>query len=260
MLVAMDESVLSKAPPAADARIPYGPDPNQFLDLRLPKGKGPFPVSFNIHGGFWRAKYDLTHAGHLCAGLARAGFAGFNLEYRRVGNEGGGWPGTFEDVRNGYRYLSALAQKYPLNLAKCIVLGHSAGGQLGLALASYERSMRAVISLAGVNDLDKAYELHLSNDAVAEFLGGAPEKVPDHYKEASPIRIAVPGVKQVLIHGQEDDTVPIAISREYYAKKKAQGENVELIELEKSGHYEVIDPDSAQGKRVIETAKKLAGV
>jgi acetyl esterase/lipase len=255
----MDESILSRTPPRADARLSYGPAPVQFLDLFLPSGQGPFPVAFNIHGGFWRAKYDLAHAGHLCAGLARAGFAAFNLEYRRVGDPGGGWPGSFEDVRNGFRHLGAVAEKYQLRLSSCIALGHSAGGQLALALASYERSLRGVLSLAGVTDLHKAYALHLSHDAAAEFLGGTPEQVPDHYREASPLRLSIPGVKQTLFHGQDDDTVPVAFSREYVAAKKPRGEKVELVELEKTGHYEWIDPETPQGQRVMGTAKKLAG-
>jgi len=79
----MSDDILSLTPPAADARIAYGSDPNQFFDLRLPKtGKGAFPLVINIHGGFWRAKYSLDHAGHLCAALAAAGFATANLEYR----------------------------------------------------------------------------------------------------------------------------------------------------------------------------------
>ena len=90
----MSEDILTLKPPPADVRLAYGSDPSQFGDLRLPKGKGPFPIAMNIHGGFWRAKYDLLHGGHLCAALTGKGIATWNLEYRRVGNPGGGWPGT----------------------------------------------------------------------------------------------------------------------------------------------------------------------
>jgi 4-hydroxy-3-polyprenylbenzoate decarboxylase len=106
----MSDSILSLAAPPADARIAYGSDPNQFLDLRLPKKDPPtgtkkseklYPLVINIHGGYWRARYNLDHAGHLCAALAAKGVATANLEYRRVGNEGGGWPNTFADIRAG---------------------------------------------------------------------------------------------------------------------------------------------------------------
>ena len=96
------DDILTLPPPPADARLPYGTDPNQFADLRLPKTKGLFPVVMNIHGGYWRAKYDLAHCGHLCAALTSKGIATWNIEYRRVGNPGGGWPGTFEDIRNAF--------------------------------------------------------------------------------------------------------------------------------------------------------------
>ena len=88
------QSILEIPPPHADARIPWGREPNQFGDLRIPKGGGPFPVVIYIHGGYWRVAYDLTHAGHVCAALTHAGYATWNLEYRRIGEPGGGWPGT----------------------------------------------------------------------------------------------------------------------------------------------------------------------
>jgi len=59
------EDILTLAAPAADARLAYGGDPNQFGDIRVPKGGGPFPAVMMVHGGFWRSKYDLVHASHL---------------------------------------------------------------------------------------------------------------------------------------------------------------------------------------------------
>ena len=105
----MSDSILSLVPPPADARIAYGSDPNQFFELRLPKdgkkSKNSFPLVINIHGGYWRATYNLDHAGHLCAALTAKDLATANLEYRRVGNEGGGWPNTFADIRSAYNVL-----------------------------------------------------------------------------------------------------------------------------------------------------------
>ena len=126
-----------------------------------------------IHGGFWRARYDLTHASHACAALARAGLAVASLEYRRVGDSGGGWPSTFEDVIDGFTAACAHFDKS----ARVVLLGHSAGGDLALRLAGGS-AMRGVVALAPVACLDLAYELHLSNDAVAEFLGSGRSKRP----------------------------------------------------------------------------------
>lgn len=251
------DDILSRAQPAADARIAYGSDPNQFGDLRLPKGKGPHPVLMNIHGGFWRAKYDLLHASHLCAALAKAGIATWNLEYRRAGNPGGGWPGTFEDITNGYRFLRQIASKYHLDLKRSVVMGHSAGGHLAIALAGHQPDVRGAISLAGVLDLTRAWELHLSHDAVVEFLGGTPTQVPDHYREADPMKLAVKAEQQ-LIHGTDDDTVPIEISRTYVARKQVS-EKVSLTELAKTGHYELIDPKSTIWPKVESIVWRLLG-
>lgn len=244
----MDESILSKQPPDPDHRVAYGSDPNQFIDIRIPSGKGPHPLVFFIHGGYWRAKYDLSYAGDLCAALAKAGVATWNVEYRRVGNPGSGWPGTFEDVRAAYRYLQNHAGN--LDLKRVCVTGHSAGGQLALCLAAFEKSVTRVFSLAGVLDLRRAWELHLSNDAVADYLGGSPTDVPDHYREASPADRHIPQAVQKLIHGTADKDVPYEIGKRYADAKKKAGENVELITLPNVDHFQIVDPSSAVWPKV----------
>ncbi len=240
------EDNLSKKPPEADLRQAYGDDPNQFVDVRVPAGKGPHPVVFFIHGGYWRAKYDLAYAGHLCHALKTVGIATWNVEYRRVGNSGGGWPGTFEDIRRAFRALQEHRREgaAKLDLNRLCVAGHSAGGQLALCLAAFEKSVTRVFSLAGVLDLRRGWELHLSNDAVAQFLGGSPSEVPDHYREASPAEQAIPQAIQKLIHGTADDSVPHEISQGYAERKKKAAEKVELITLPKIGHFEIVDPES----------------
>ncbi|HST11594.1 MAG TPA: alpha/beta hydrolase [Terriglobales bacterium] len=256
----MSEEILALTPPAADHRIAYGTDPNQFGDLRLPSGNGPFPVVVNIHGGFWRAKYDLLHTGHLCAALTRKGMATWNLEYRRVGNAGGGWPGTFEDIANGYRFVPQIAKQYKLDASRMLVMGHSAGGQLALCLAAHETRVKGAISLAGVVDLQQAFELHLSNDAVVEFLGGKPSEVPEHYQDADPMRLAVDKARQILIHGAKDDVVPPAFSKKYVGEKQTKGESARLVEDLNADHFDLIDPRSAAWKQVERAVLELLGV
>jgi acetyl esterase/lipase len=253
------ESILTRKPPEPDMRVPYGTDPNQFFDLRMPTGKGPYPVVFFIHGGYWRAKYDLTYAGHLCAALAKAGIASWNVEYRRVGNTGGGWPGTFEDIRTAYHLLHGNKKETSgkFDLKRVCVAGHSAGGQLALCLAAFEKTVTRVLSLAGVVDLRRAWELHLSNDAVSEFLGGSPTAVPEHYREASPAERSIPHALQKLVHGTADDAVPYEISRSYADDKRKSGEKVELITLEKTGHFEIVDPESTIWEKIRGTFMSL---
>jgi dipeptidyl aminopeptidase/acylaminoacyl peptidase len=249
------EEILSKPVPPPDSVFYYGSDPNQFLHIRVPERGGPHPVVFFIHGGFWRAKYDLGYTGHLCSALKKHGIAAWNVEYRRVGNPGGGWHGTFEDIRSAYHGLLNLRgrDKVPLfDLKRICIAGHSAGAQLALCLAAHEPGIRSVISLAGVVNLRRAWELHLSNDAVAEFLGGPPDQLPNIYCEASPAELHIQS-KQILLHGTNDDSVPYELSSNYLKRKKESGEDVELITFENTGHFELVDPESAVWSSVLET-------
>ncbi len=256
----MSEAILTLPPPPYDARLAYGTDPNQFGDLRIPGTAGrpatQFPVVMNIHGGFWRAKYSLDHAGHLCAALTAKGAATWNVEYRRVGNPHGGWPGSFDDLRNGYRYIGQIAARYNLNPQKVLVMGHSAGGQLALCLAGHEPAIQRAISLAGVVDLQQAFEQHLSHDAVVDFLGGTPKDVPEHYREADPMQLKVKAT-QWLIHGAGDDTVPPPFSRNYTEQKKQKGEDVHYLEISTADHVDLIDPHSSAWPKVENTVLHL---
>ena len=141
-------------------------------------------------------------------------------------------------------------------------MGHSAGGQLALCLAAHEPSLTRVVSLAGVVDLQRAYQLHLSNDAVVDFLRGTPREVPDHYSEADPMELSIPQAQQWLVHGSADDIVPHDFSRDYVsAKQKRSGkekEDAHLLEISGAGHFDVIDPRAQAWKRVEETVLQLA--
>src|SRR5438270_1753997 len=138
LLPVQNESILSTKPPDPDRRLSYGQDPNQFVDIYSPgiRARGPFPVVLFLHGGYWRAKYGLTYAGHLCHALKKKGILCWNVEYRRVGNAGGGWPGTFEDVRSAFRRLRQDIGDH-FELSRLCVAGHSAGGHLALCLAAH---------------------------------------------------------------------------------------------------------------------------
>jgi len=260
------DDILELTPPRADLRLVYGSDPNQFVDLRLPKIKELAPLAIVIHGGYWRAKYDLGYMGHLCAALTAKGFATANAEYRRVGNAGGGWPGTFSDIRSAYQFLSQMSKKalkkkerrFAFDPARVVVIGHSAGSQLGICLAARESGVKAVISLAGVVDLQRAYALHLSNDAVVEFLGGTPAEVPDHYKEADPMMLRVKA-KQWMVHGKADDVVPPQFSSDYVAAKLKMQEDACLAELAGAGHFDVVDPRTVAWKEVERVVVQAAG-
>jgi acetyl esterase/lipase len=190
------------------------------------------------HGGFWRDRYDLGTAGHMCAALTRVGVATWNVEYRRVGRGGDQWPETEYDVARSSSFLEEVAARYHLDLRRTVAVGFSAGGQLAMWLAAHRPWFRGVVSLAGVSDLRLAWKLRLSDNAVEEFLGGAPDSRPD----ACPMNLHIT-VTQRLVHGQDDTEVPIEIARAY-VRSKSEREVVNLTELHNTGHYELIDPNS----------------
>lgn len=252
------EDILSLPAPKADARVAYGRDENQFIDLRVPRRAGTDTLAIFIHGGFWRAKYNLAYAGHLCAAITARGIVTANVEYRRVGNAGGGWPGSFSDVRGAFQFLLQNARRYNFDPRRVTAIGHSAGSQLALCLAAHE-ALTDVISLAGVVDLQLAYSLHLSNDAVVEFLGGTPSQVKDHYQEADPMKLSI-NAKQWLVHGSADDIVPPSFSRDYVRAKRKQSERAELVEIDGAGHFDLVDPRSAAWKEIERVVVKSAGL
>ena len=235
----MGQDILQLRPPKADARISYGKDPLQFADLRVPAGPGPHPVVIFIHGGFWSNAYNLEHAGHACAALTGAGAATWSIEYRRVGDAGGGWPGTLDDVLHGAERVLRLAPRYRLDVQRLVAAGHSAGGQLALWLAAQRAvDLRGVVPLAGVLDLRRAWALRLGGGAVGRFLGGSPDQFPQRYAAASPMELLPISVPQRVIHGTTDNIVPFDMSERFAKASK----NSKLIPLPGSGHFELIDP------------------
>jgi acetyl esterase/lipase len=255
----MSESILSQPAPPADFRLAYGPDPLHIGDLRLPSGDGPHPLVIVVHGGFWRNRYDLEHIGHVCAALTARGLATWSIEYRRIGDPGGGWPGTLLDAGRAADYARELAPRFNLDLDRTVTAGHSAGGHLALWLAARPRldpaselatpnplRVRGAVSLAGVSDLRAAYDLRLSQRVVAELLGGSPDEVPERYASASPAELLPLGVPQVLIHGTSDGPVPFQISADYAARAASLGDQARLIPLEGAHHFELIDPGSRE--------------
>lgn len=249
----MGREIMTLPAPPYDHKIAYDAGEFQFGYLRLPKSAGPYPVAIVIHGGFWRAAFDLEHSGHMCAALTQAGIATWSLEYRRIGQPGGGWPGSCEDVLQGAAHLERLATQFPLNAARAVAIGHSAGGHLALWLAS-RMKLRGVIALAGVADLRRAWELKLSNTVVADFMGGGPGS---EYEKASPIERVPLGVPSRLVHGDQDDIMPLEISQRFVAAAVKAGDDSKLVTLPGADHFAIIDPRSAEWPVVERTVLEL---
>lgn len=190
-----------------------------------------------IHGGFWRSRVDAASIAPLAGALAAAGHRVWNLEYPRVGEPGGGWPGTAEAVAAALDALGEAAAGRPV-----VVLGHSAGGHLAL-WGSRGRPVAAVLALAPICDLPAAHRGGLGEGAVEEFIGAPPEAASEAYLEASPGTRLPLGVPALLVHGDADQRVPIAQSRTYAEAAREAGDEVELIELAGVDHMALIEPD-----------------
>nr|BBH95795.1 hypothetical protein KTA_39940 [Thermogemmatispora argillosa] len=264
------------APEPLTIRLNYGSQPLHFGELRLPSSPGPYAVVVLIHGGFWRNPYDLSLMTGLAKDLTAHGLATWNIEYRRLGDAGGGWPGTLQDVALAVDFLPQVAESYRLDLRRLVCVGHSAGGQLALWLAArpllarqalgaeqpsfateQALPLRGVVSLAGVADLEAGWQRHLGRDAVAELLGGSPADVPERYRLASPAALLPLGVPQVLIHGTADDRVPVEISRSYAERAQRAGDQATLVELPDVDHFALIDPGSAAWQKTRELVLAL---
>jgi acetyl esterase/lipase len=284
---ATSEDILSLPPLREGLEIlSYGTGKYQFGELRLPAklpaggtaasaSRQGYPVAIGIHGGYYRARYSLDYYGHVCSALRDAGFATWNIEYRRLGNWGGGWPGTFLDVAAATDYLRTLAARgYPLDLGRVIAVGHSAGGHLAAWVAGRRRiatdsplycddplSIAAVISLAGVLDLRRAWELRLSRGVVRRLLGGTPEQVPVRYDSTSPLALLPLGVPSTtVIHGTRDTSVPYEISRRYTEAAAESGDEVQLVTLEDTGHFEIVDPRTQAWQSVLRSVQQSIGL
>ena len=255
---------------AADERIAYGPDALQFGELWLPRRQGRHPVIVLIHGGCWRADLPgLELMDYMAADLRDRGYAVWNLEYRRIGHPGGGYPGTFRDIAAGVDHLRTIAAPHSLDLRRVALAGHSAGGHLALWAAARDRlpaesplrtarplPIRGVVSLAGIADLD-AYR-QTGPDAC-----GGPSTIDDRvgvqepggrnvFADTSPPVLLPLGDRQVVISGALDAIVPPRFGRDYAAAAAQRGDRTGSVVLEGAGHFELIDPTSASWPRVLD--------
>jgi acetyl esterase/lipase len=259
--------LLALPQPAADETIAYGPQPPQRAELRVPRSAGPHPVVVLVHGGCWETPWGLDHVRSLAAALTREGYATWSLEYRRLGDPGGGWPGTLEDVGQGAEHLRSIAATRRLDLDRVVAVGHSAGGQLALWLAGRGRGsepkaasplrLRGVVALAAITDLAKGAAGQVCGDAIPRLLGGDPATVPDRVAWASPVRRLPLGLPQRLVCGARDGIVPIDQAREYETAARARGDDVTVTVVDGAGHFELVNPASVAWPAVRDAVASL---
>lgn len=255
---------------APDRRVQYGQDSSQYGELRVPAGAGPHPVVILVHGGCFKAVYANTRdLAPMADALKDDGIATWNIEYRRLGEPGGGWPGTYLDVGRAVDHLRTLAGQYRLDLGRLVVAGHSAGGHLAMWAAGRSRlprssplymadpiPVRGVIDLAGPVDMTaniQGYEALCRDSVITSLLGGTPATVPERYAQASAIKLLPLDVPQVLVAGTHEDFVPLPLMEEYAEAARRAGDSVQLVVIAGAGHFEIASPRSSAWPNV-ETA------
>jgi len=228
-----------------DATVRYAEHEDGVIDLHLPDEPAGQMVVL-VHGGFWKAAYDRRPSRQMAAALASEGHVVATPEYRRVG-AGGGWPATGDDVRRAAERLPDLLASIDVPVGPMTLVGHSAGGQLALWLATTALEISRVVALAPVCDLREAIRLDLGGGAAQAFLEGA------DIDDADPMVLleARPDAAVRMVHGRDDEDVPVSLSRGFVARHPW----AELVEVD-GGHFEVIEPGSPAWPVVL---RSLAG-
>jgi acetyl esterase/lipase len=257
LMTAGDLAALPSQSP--DRRIAYGTDSSQFGELRIPAGTGPHPLVVLIHGGCFKAGSARAHRlGAMADALKSDGIATWSVEYRRLGEPGSGWPGTYLDIGRAVDHVRDIAGEYHLDLGRVVVVGHSAGGHLATWTAARHRltkaselyaadplTVRGVMDLAGPVDMTAnilGYEALCGDTVITSLLGGTPAAVPDHYAQASAIKLLPLAIPQVLVLGSHEEYVPRPLVDAYVQAATEAGDQVRRILIPGAGHFEIASP------------------
>ncbi len=239
--------------------VSYGNNLDTVMDVHRPSVAASGATVVLVHGGYWREQYRRDLMEPLIPSLLADGHIVVNLEYRRVGG-GGGWPTTFSDVAMG---VDALATVPGVDTSRVVTVGHSAGGHLAVWLAARHRlpadspgadpRVRPchAVSQAGVLVFDDAIEANLGDGAVGELLDGVTEA---KLAVADPVRLLPLDVGVTLVHGERDDTVPLAQSSRWVELATDAGDDATLV-VRPGGHFDVIDPDSPLWHDVLDAVR-----
>lgn len=254
MLKVLVDAVRRRMPvPPLDLTLRYGTTPQHVIDVKLPL-ELPAPLMVLIHGGFWQSTVDRRYLGPMARALAAAGYMAAVVEFRRVGMADGGWTGTFDDIAAALDQVAELAEPHGADVSKITWVGHSSGGHLALWAAARpglpaESPWRGpcaaqhVVSLAGCCSLRLCAEWNLGNGAARKLMGGMPDEVPERYAVADPEALPPPSVPVTLIHGMDDDAVPVGMSGAFKVGR--------LVEIPGAGHRDLVDPRSPAWRQVL---------
>ena len=267
------DDYLALAGPAPTAKLAYGPAPSQYAELFVPQGAGPFPVAVLVHGGCWTSKFGgIAQFRNMAGALVARGIAVWNVEYRRVDEEGGGYPGMYLDMHAALDLLAANASAHKLDLERIVAVGHSAGGQLVQWIAGRSRipagsplyhpdglKVDRIVSLGGLADLrHEAALIKSSCDRDIAQLAGTPSAGrPDVLADTNAADLMPNGSRTWLVTGALDTISPPRVAHDYAARAKAAGDKAEVVILPDASHYDEVaatSPAWPQVLRVIEQA------
>jgi len=262
--------------PAPDATLRYGAAPSQYAELFLPAGKGPFPVAVLVHGGCWTKEFGgIAQLRNMAGALVARGIAVWNVEYRRVDEAGGGYPGTYQDMNAALDLLARTARDRPLDLERLVAVGHSAGGQLVQWLAGRPRipassplyhaqavPVRRVVSLGGLADLRrKAALLKTSCGREIVELAGTPSTArPDVFADTNAGDLLPSGAHTILVTGELDTISPPRVAHDFAARARAAGDAADVVILPGASHYDEVAATSASWPRVLQAIEAALAV
>ena len=262
--------------PQATAQIAYGPAPSQYAQLFRPSGAGPFPVMVLVHGGCWTVQFGgIKQMRNVANALSSQGIAVWNVEYRRVDEEGGGYPGTYQDMHAALDSLQIHASQYQLDTSRIVAMGHSAGGQLVQWIAGRNRLPKTsplyrehilpinnIISLGGLADLRHEETLIKSScdRDVQQLAGSASSERPDIYSDTNAADLIPNGTRTVLITGELDTISPPRVAHDYAAKAVKAGDHAEVLILPGASHYDEIAATSPAWKMVLPVIRQMLGL
>jgi len=246
-------------------QISYGDNAAQIVDVWLPEGAGPHPVVLIVHGGCWQKSYaDRTQLSLAADALRQRGLAVWNIEYRGVDEAGGGYPGTYLDVAAAADALRTAPEAFNLNTDRVVAYGHSAGGHLAAWLGARVNlpndsplandapmPLLAVINSGGLVDLEASKQkIADCKVRLTPTLTGPPSETrPDVFSDTSPARLQPISVKQYNVYGSDDYIALPELGAAYTALVKDKGGQAEFIEIQDTGHVELILPGTQAFER-----------
>ena len=267
---------LALSGPAPTATISYGSAPSQYAELFCPAGAGPHPVALLVHGGCWSIRYGgIEQMRNLAGALAALGIAAWSVEYRRVDEDGGGYPGTYQDMHAALDLLGEQAQRHQLDLGRLVAIGHSAGGQLVQWIAGRARiapssplfrasllPVRHIISLGGLADLrhERALIARSCGRSTVELCGAPSAGRPDVFADTNAADLMPSGSVTVLINGELDTLSPPPAAHAYAARARAAGDRASVIILPGASHYDEVAASSPSFKLVLPAIRRALGM